>query len=556
MSDFVKILIGAGVIILVGISFSIYENRKRLKYIKQRIDEEYGKEIDLSGIATKMESVASYFKNKEEKNTIDDITWNDLSMDEIFKKINNTQCSAGENVLYDILRKPLYSKDELEKRDMLIDYFRNNEKQRKNIQYILGNLGKSFEMYPTNCLFNDMDNSQSRLLEYNILSFLPILFLVLSFFNQIFIIFLIGSAAVNSTISQREKKKNYNAEGFSYILRTVKLASKIKEMKIEVIEENIENIDNNLKNIKHIKRKVIDTGGNNMISDMNVFSEYMNIIFLSELVVYEKVKKTIIKNKEDFKAIYEYVGTIDALIAIASFRDSLDFYTKPVLSKSHLKYENHLEFKDIYHPLVKNPVVNSGKFNKGVLLTGSNASGKSTFIKTVAINSIMAQTIYTCFARDYKSSYFNIYTSMALKDDIFSSESYYIVEIKSLKRILDNIRNDMPCLCFVDEILRGTNTVERIASSCEVLKHIGKRNTICFAATHDVELTQLLEGDFENYHFEETITNKDITFDYKLYKGRAETRNAIKLLDFMGYEGDLVCRADSRAKEFLVNGVW
>lgn len=157
-------------------------------------------------------------------------------------------------------------------------------------------------------------------------------------------------------------------------------------------------------------------------------------------------------------------------------------------------------FRDIYHPLIKKPVLNNGDFPKGVLLTGSNASGKSTFIKTIAINAIMAQTIYTCLAKEYSSSYFIIYTSMALKDDIHSSESYYIVEIKSLKRILDAIYNYIPCLCFVDEILRGTNTVERIASSCEVLKKIASENTLCFAATHDVELTYMIEGAFKNYH--------------------------------------------------------
>lgn len=556
MDEFIKLVIGASVIILVGIIFSIYENKKRLRYIKQRIDKFYGKEIDLSEVVLKMDSVYSYFKNKGELNTLDDITWNDLSMDEVFKKINNTQCSAGQDMLYDILRKPLYSKEKLEKRDKLIEYFRSNENQRKNIQYIMGNLGKSSEMYPTNCLFNEVDNSKSNLLKYRILSWLPTIFLILTFFNQIFLIALICSAVVNSLISQKQKKQNYNAEGFSYILSVVKLANKINELDIDFIKDNIKNIDNNLKNVKHIRNKSINNGGKGIMSDMDVFSEYANIIFLSELKTYEKVKETIIKNKEDFKAIYEYVGTIDALIAIASFRDSLGFYTKPVLSNSHLKHENHLEFKDIYHPLIKKPVLNSGKFDKGVLLTGSNASGKSTFIKTVAINAIMAQTIYTCFAKEYVSSYFNIYTSMALKDDIFSSESYYIVEIKSLKRILDNISNDLPCLCFVDEILRGTNTVERIASSCEVLKHIGRSNTICFSATHDVELTHLLEEDFENYHFEEAITNKDISFDYKLHEGRAETRNAIKLLDFMGYDEKLVSKADKRAKEFLLNGVW
>lgn len=554
--EILKLLVGAGAILLIGTSFAIFENRRRLKYIKLNIINQYGKEIDLDEVMIKMNNVSSYFRNKNEKNTIDNITWNDLNMDDVFKKINNTQCTAGQEVLYDILRKPLYNKEVLIKRDKVIDYFRNNEKERQAIQLILGKLGKSDELYITNCLFNEADDSKSKLLKYRLISWLPTLSLLLLLINPMFLALTIGLAVVNVFISQRSKVKNYDASGFSYMISIINVANKIKNMNIKEIEENVYSIEKNLNNVKHIKRKSVGSETKSIMSDMDVFSEYANLIFLKELKTYEKVKNTIIKNKEDLKAIYEYVGMIDALIAIASFRDSLSFYTKPILTKSKSKKENYIEFEKIYHPLIKNPVLNSGNFSRGVLLTGSNASGKSTFIKTVAINAILAQTIYTCFAKEYKSSYFNIYTSMALKDDINSSESYYIVEIKSLKRILDSINNDIPCLCFVDEILRGTNTVERIASSSEVLKSIENDNTICFAATHDVELTYILEDLFDNYHFEETITDDDIKFDYKLHTGRAETRNAIKLLGFMGYDKDLVARADSRAKMFLENGDW
>lgn len=554
--EILKLLVGAGAILLIGTSFAIFENRRRLKYIKLNIINQYGKEIDLDEVMIKMNNVSSYFRNKNEKNTIDNITWNDLNMDDVFKKINNTQCTAGQEVLYDILRKPLYNKEVLIKRDKVIDYFRNNEKERQAIQLILGKLGKSDELYITNCLFNEADDSKSKLLKYRLLSWLPTLSLLLLLINPMFLALTIGLAVLNVFISQRSKVKNYDASGFSYMISIINVANKIKNMNIKEIEENVDSVEKNLNNVKHIKRKSVGSETKSIMSDMDVFSEYANLIFLKELKTYEKVKNTIIKNKEDLKAIYEYVGMIDALIAIASFRDSLSFYTKPILTKSKSKKENYIEFEKIYHPLIKNPVLNSGNFSRGVLLTGSNASGKSTFIKTVAINAILAQTIYTCFAKEYKSSYFNIYTSMALKDDINSSESYYIVEIKSLKRILDSINNDIPCLCFVDEILRGTNTVERIASSSEVLKSIENDNTICFAATHDVELTYILEDLFDNYHFQENITDDDIKFDYKLHTGRAETRNAIKLLGFMGYDKDLVARADSRAKMFLENGDW
>ena len=353
-----------------------------------------------------------------------------------------------------------------------------------------------------------------------------------------------------------ERRKNYSTEGFTYLIKVINTAKKIKSLNINVINENLYDISEDLKKVKKIRRKSIGSDPNSLISEINILSEYTNMLFLSELITYEKIKKTIIKNKEHLINIYEFVGSIDALIAVASFRENLDYFTKPVLNKSIDKEETHLEFREMYHPLIVNPVANCGSFDKSALITGSNASGKSTFIKTIAINAVLAQSIYTCCAKEYESSYFKIYTSMALKDNVLSNESYYIVEIKSLKRILDSVDDSIPSLCFVDEILRGTNTIERIASSSEVLKSLSEDNCICFAATHDIELTYLLEDKFNNYHFEENITDNDIRFDYKLYKGRAESRNTIKLLSFMGYSDEIVKRAQERAEKFVCTGKW
>jgi DNA mismatch repair ATPase MutS len=169
---------------------------------------------------------------------------------------------------------------------------------------------------------------------------------------------------------------------------------------------------------------------------------------------------------------------------------------------------------------------------------------------------------------------------MALRDSLSSGESYFIVEIKSLKRILDAARDSdsksaitssaapserkddaasqspSPILCFIDEVLRGTNTVERIAASSEILLDLHRRGIRCFAATHDVELTSLLQGSYENYHFEEQIENGDVLFNYRLQKGAATTRNAIRLLEAIGYEEDIVKNAENRASEFIRSGEW
>lgn len=158
--------------------------------------------------------------------------------------------------------------------------------------------------------------------------------------------------------------------------------------------------------------------------------------------------------------------------------------------------------------------------------------------------------------KKYGASYFQITSSMALKDNIFSRESYYIVEIKSLKRILDRINNEIPTLCFVDEVLRGTNTLERIAASSQILYSLSRVNAICFAATHDVELTHILEKHYSNYHFQEKIINHNVIFDYKLFQGRSISRNAIKLLEIMGYSEDIIKCAVNEANSFLENGTW
>ena len=97
------------------------------------------------------------------------------------------------------------------------------------------------------------------------------------------------------------------------------------------------------------------------------------------------------------------------------------------------------------------------------LITGSNASGKSTYIKAIAINAILAQTINTVLAEKWMMKPSYIVTSMAIQDNVLDGDSYFIAEIKSLKRIMQLIEEEKPCISFIDEILKGTNTIERIA---------------------------------------------------------------------------------------------
>ena len=217
-----------------------------------------------------------------------------------------------------------------------------------------------------------------------------------------------------------------------------------------------------------------------------------------------------------------------------------------------------LEADELYHPLLDEPVANSVKTDKCVLITGSNASGKSTFLRSAGICALFSQTLGFATAKAYRARKFRIYSSMALKDNLLGNESYYMVEIKSLKRIMDAAKaiSSYPVLCFIDEVLRGTNTVERIAASSQILRGLACSDTICFAATHDIELTSILEKFYSNYHFTEEITDNDVRFSYKLMEGRATSRNAIKLLGLLGYDESIIRQASWAARHFEKSGEW
>ena len=310
------------------------------------------------------------------------------------------------------------------------------------------------------------------------------------------------------------------------------------------------------RSLKSFQKGVKFLGTNNMTgSFVEIFLDYVRILTHIDLIKFNQMLQIFHRHSEDIEILMQNFGLLESMIAIASFRESMPYYCIPeFISGTKAK----LMVEQIYHPQIQNPVANSITERKGALITGSNASGKSTFLKTIAINAILSQTIYTTLAKSYQANYFKILSSMALQDNLIEQESYYIVEIKSLKRILDSAKEGEAILCFVDEVLRGTNTIERIAASAQILKSLSCDNVLCFAATHDIELTYMLEDSYSNYHFQEEVIEEknDILFDYILYSGRAVSRNAIKLLSMIGYEKEIIKRAERSAEEFLKKGEW
>jgi DNA mismatch repair ATPase MutS len=497
------------------------------------------------------------FHLKDDKDAIDDITWNDLDMNRVFHQINNTQSSMGEVHLYQILRLPIRNENELLERDRIIEFFQTKETTRIKYQMKFNEIGKNY----STSFYEYLKNCQAT----NVYNVLPHILIPILLGFSILVIFLnpnVGSIltfifAVTDIYTYYKSKYRLES-GISQIRMIGKMLDAAYKLSYEQDEELKQYLDTFHKIrpfYKKYKRDIayISLGVQPGISDADILLDYLRIATHIDLIKYAGLVKRIKQQEYLFKVAYETLGYLDSMIAIASFREQLNFYCRPEINQNIKQF---LNAKNIYHPLIHEPILNSLETEKSILITGSNASGKSTFLKTIGINAILAQTIYTVCAETYQSSYYKVMSSMAIRDDIVKQESYYMAEIKSLKRIMDASNEQNTILCIIDEVLRGTNTIERIAASSIILEQIACMNTLCFTATHDIELTYLLEKLYQNYHFQEKIIEDDILFDYKLYSDRSESRNAISLLKLIGYSENLINEARSRVDYFTKHGSW
>lgn len=511
-----------------------------------------------------MKNIQYYHKQKQTKNSIDSITWNDLEMETIFRYMNHTRTSAGEEYLYHILHTPEFSKEELEKREMVIQGFQKDAAQRTELEIALYDIGKTDHISVYEFLSETKKLRPIRKLPH-VFAGLTLLLIIISLplTPALSIMLLFVDMGMNAYFYYQEKGKIINNIAlFEFILGTIRECDTISELSIDGCRLQLERLKELSARFGKFSRfHFLVSGGSTMSGSLfdSIF-DYVRILFHVDLIKLSTMIQEVKRYEEELLEIYHIIGFLDSMLAVASYRDLMGEYSVPTFQETENSLEKiqRMEIKGLYHPLVKDPVKNDLSTKKCMLLTGSNASGKSTFIKAVAINVLFAQTIHTVLAGSYYASFFRLYSSMALRDDILSKESYFIVEIKSLKRIFAAVQqeSEIPVLCFVDEILRGTNTVERVAASSQLLQALSGRNAMCFAATHDIELTYLLEKNYENYHFEEQLSEGDISFDYCLRKGRADSRNAIRLLSLIGFEEELVQKAQEKVELFLKEGVW
>ena len=208
-----------------------------------------------------------------------------------------------------------------------------------------------------------------------------------------------------------------------------------------------------------------------------------------------------------------------------------------------VKNDSKCEVKctDMYHPLIlpDKVVENNAQISNGItIITGSNMSGKTTFLRTLAINLSLAYMGAPVCAGELSTNRMKMFTSMRITDDVVNGISTFYAEILRIKQMAEYRACNEPMICLVDEIFKGTNSADRIVGAKEAITKLSGENSIVVVSTHDFELCSIRDREDKeavNYHFEEYYEDDKLKFDYKIRNGRCTTTNARAILKMAGF---------------------
>lgn len=457
--------------------------------------------------------------------SIDDITWHDLELNKVFCKLNRTHTLSGEEMLYSWMKTPTQNSKEFQERmDKLNHVDHRNQELIKDFQAV-GSHDQDYREEILKTKARDKRNYKPAMIYGLIL--LNIQLFALTNISIFFFGTCCGLGLLILFHYFYVMNHKYKLATFDYIVR----ASKFYKKNIKLIEAmysesyNLNNISPLMDQLHAYKKTFSRVDGANPIEDIAVvltLTTYRKAASMDDLVA---------NNKEDILDVFKIMGEIDLCQSIQQFKED------PMVCKPELSDDlKDLMMKDSTNILIDDCVENNLEIHNSMVITGSNMGGKSSILRQIGINTVLAQAFGMGLARAYKGGFFRVVSAISLKDDIESGKSYFLKEAEAIHRMLYQKKNKT--LILIDEIFKGTNPIERLAASVEILNRLAKDNLV-IVTTHDIGILPDLIN-FEFYHFEPKISKSSMTFDYKIKKGITEVRNAVKLMEYIEYPEDLI----------------
>jgi len=530
----------------------MFLNRK--KRILNRLQESFG-EMKTEGF--NFDLIKRYYlrlKPTVSEQPLSEQTCDDLDFDLFFSFIDRTTSKVGQQYLYAKTRTLNYSKGKFEYQEKVIQHFDNHPKDRLKVQYELQKLNHQQAYYIVDLFQEELDKRPKWYIFIPVLSIGSFASFLLSLANPVFLFFFLSFFFLNLLFHYGLKRKtNLFINSIPSLLSLGAVAKHIS--KFNFLKSDDTELDSSLSVIKAIRRRMSFFKLEQKVdSELEMaywyLLEVVKITFLLEPLLLFSSLDTLRNKSKAIEHVYRFVGEVDAIVSVASLRSGQDQYCIPNISQDASK----LLFKDLEHPLVHGCVRNDVDFEKSVLLTGSNMSGKTTYIRAIGLNVISGMSINTCFASSANLTTTRLFSVIRIEDDVINSSSYFFKEVDEVKKIIQETEQHAFSVVLLDELFKGTNTIERIASAKAILSFLSKRNGQVFVSTHDIELTSLLKDQFELAYFSESVSETTIQFDYKLKAGVPEKGNAIRILEMNGYPKEIVDEAQYQLIELNKNG--
>ena len=325
-------------------------------------------------------------------------------------------------------------------------------------------------------------------------------------------------------ISELIAKVHTQVDGYLQVLKLIN-SIEFKSAELQALKEELSGAVESFEQLGLILQKI-----DNRSNEIGVF--VFNSFALIDVTIVRLFLRWQHAYEQRTNKWIDTLNLFDALVSMGNYRLNEDKAVQAeIIEDDKVVYEA----KGLYHPFLGEQAV-ANDFNildhEYYIITGANMAGKSTFLRSLGINYLLAMNGLPVFARQLRVSVFHLFTSMRTTDDLTHGISYFNAELLRLKQLLSSLDERVPSLIILDEILKGTNSLDKLNGSRLFLQHIAGRNVTGVIATHDLELSKLEDEQparFHNYCFEIGL-GEDITYSYKITKGVARNQNATFLL--------------------------
>lgn len=306
-------------------------------------------------------------------------------------------------------------------------------------------------------------------------------------------------------------------------------SKKLLDIKKDLLSSNI-NCKSEMKKLKNIISWLGD-------STSNAYYLLINVFFMSDIFILSNLQEWRVKNGYKLEKWLEDMGEVEALVSLSTIAFEHEEWTYPTISGA-----NEIEAVELAHPLLGERA-KANNFNlkgseKVALITGSNMSGKSTFLRTIGFNMVLTYLGLPTFSKGFKCGISNIYTCMRTQDNLDENISSFYAEILRIKLVIEAAQNGEKVFFLLDEIFKGTNSQDRHDGARILIEQLVKLQGVGLVSTHDLELCDLENEKswLVNYNFREYYKNNKINFDYVLRRGMSKTQNAKHLMKLAGID--------------------